>query len=169
MLKRLSKFMPYQYAMLLCVLVFSALISAFALLVTYRFNAIGFLNVLNYDALLQSLVALNSGILIAIFVALFFGNEESMTILKKFRPASRQTVIVLLINSFLVGAATLFAMNFPDQPSPSQITYLTWTNIISCTVAIVATVANAYEVFQLVKLSLRKDNQDKLPPTRVIK
>jgi hypothetical protein len=162
MIKLFGKVVPYHIAVFIGELIYSTILSGILLIVAFKFNSNIFLT-LNYDALMQSLIALNSGILVAIFVALFYSNEENMTILKKFKNASRQTVTILLVNSFSVGVATLFTMNIPDLTEGSDTDRLLWSNLMAISISLVVTVVNASEVYQLVKLSLRKDNSDKLP------
>lgn len=110
---------------------------------------------LNFDAVMQSLVALNSGIIIALFVALFHGTNRNVEIFKQFRNATRQVYLVFLMNSVLVCLMSVFVHNISLKPEiavlPNQMTF----NLIASSIAIVVTAKNIHLIYRLLQINLR--------------
>lgn len=109
----------------------------------------------NFEALVGSMVALNSGIIIALFVALFQGDEENIQNFKKFKTASKQLYLIFLINSVLVCFVSLLVTN------PSE-DYLFHTNdtgllttLIGASIATIPSLVNVRFVYKLLRINYR--------------
>lgn len=109
----------------------------------------------NYEALVGSMVALNSGIIIALFVALFQGDEENIQNFKKFKTASKQLYLIFLINSLLVCFSSLLVSNTPDSYVFQNYDWALLVTIIGATIAAVPSLVNVRFVYKLLRINYR--------------
>ena len=106
---------------------------------------------------MQTAVALNTGVLIAIFISLFYGNEESMTIFKKQKNASKQVISILITNTAIIAGLALFVNNISDGTiSVSQSGVSLWINLISIALVSILTYGSMSSIYSLIKISLRE-------------
>ena len=101
---------------------------------------------LNVSAYVQGLIAFNSGIIIALFVALFHSSDSSIVAFKKFKLAASQVYTILIVNSILVCFCALFI------PSAESTTEIVKTNLLQVTGTTLATIGSAVNVYIIYKL-----------------
>ena len=108
---------------------------------------------LNYEALLTSLVSLNAGIIIAMFVALFHSENKNIGNFKKFHRAAKQVYLIFLVNSAIACLMTLFISNAGADQQALQ--YQTTFNITAGLIAVVVTLKNVNFVYKLLQINFR--------------
>jgi Na+/H+-dicarboxylate symporter len=113
-----------------------------------------YLTGINYEGLLQALVALNSGIIIAMFVALFHSPNKNIESFKKFTRAAKQVYLIFLVNSAIACISVMLINNIDSIQSaelPNQIVF----NIFAALAAAVATAKNVHLVYRLLQINFR--------------
>lgn len=109
----------------------------------------------NYEGLVSSMVALNSGIIIALFVALFQGGEENIQNFKKFKTASKQLYLIFLVNSVIVCFVSLFVSNMVDSYIFQQWDWALFVTILGAITATIPSVVNVQFVYKLLRINYR--------------
>lgn len=104
----------------------------------------------NIPGLATSLVALNSGITIAIFLALFHSDDKNVENFRKFKTASKQAYKIFLVNAVLVCLSTAVI----QEELNSQIALN--LGLAGLTVAIIGTFVNIWHIFDLVGIMFRR-------------
>lgn len=113
------------------------------------------LEFVNFELYIQALVALNSGIIIAMFVALFHSTNENIANFKKFSTAAKQVYLIFLINSIVVCFISLF-MNNIDNDTPHSVVSISMTsNLLAGFIAGAASGVNVYLVYKLLQINFR--------------
>jgi len=113
------------------------------------------LKALNYELVMQSYVALNSGIVIAIFIALFHGTNKNIEIFKQFRNASRQVYVIFLINSVIVCFVSVLVHNISLKPEIVVLDNQIGFNIFALSIASIVTLKNIYLIYRLLQINFR--------------
>lgn len=150
MVRPLKKIIPYEVRLIAGELFFG---TALAALLNYLIS--GPLLKLNYELLSQSLFAFNSGIIVAMFIALFHGNNKNIDNFKKYKKAARQIYIILLVNGIMVCLSAVFIRNFTagaDLPS-----YQPFLNVLVTAIALSASAVNTRLIIRLLQISFRAD------------
>ncbi len=109
----------------------------------------------NYESLVSSMVALNSGIIIALFVALFQGGEENIQNFKKFKTASKQLYLIFLVNSVIVCFVSLFVSNAVDSYSFKPWDWTVFATILGAITATIPSIVNVRFVYKLLRINYR--------------
>jgi hypothetical protein len=114
-----------------------------------------FLERLNYTGFVQSFVALNSGVIIAVFIAIFNSDNKNMELFRTFTKASKQTYVILLLNTALICVASLFINNIGIEGSlglPHQLTL----NVMLSFYTFVLTMGSLYITLILLRIYFRR-------------
>lgn len=115
----------------------------------------GFLERLNYAGFVQSFVALNSGVIIAVFIAIFNSDNKNMELFRTFTKASKQTYVILLLNTALICVSSLFINNIGGDGSlvlPHQLTL----NVMLSFYTFVLTMGSLYITLILLRIYFRR-------------
>ena len=105
---------------------------------------------INVPGLATSLVALNSGITIAIFLALFHSDNKNVENFRKFKTAAKQAYKIFLINAVLVCLSTVLIQ---EELSSQLSINLGLTGLV---IALTGTLVNIWHIFDLVTIMFRR-------------
>lgn len=114
-----------------------------------------FLERLNYAGFVQSFVALNSGVIIAVFIAIFNSDNKNMELFRTFTKASKQTYVILLLNTALICVASLFINNISGDSS-LVLPYQLELNVILSFYTFVLTMGSLYITLILLRIYFRR-------------
>jgi len=106
---------------------------------------------LNYELLLNSLVSLNAGIIIAMFVALFHSENKNIENFRKFQRAAKQVYLIFLLNSAITCFSAIFITNITTETIQNQLSF----NVYATLVALMATAKNVHLVYNLLQINFR--------------
>lgn|GEM_PF-3084577 len=120
----------------------------------------GWVYSLNYESLIDSMIALNSGIIIALFVALFQGDEKNMQNFKKFKRASKQLYLVFLVNSLITCLASLVVNNVIESYIFKPGDWTLFVTIFGAAIATVLCIVNLWLVYKLLNINYRTKVND---------
>ncbi|MDB5169165.1 MAG: hypothetical protein JWO41_521 [Candidatus Saccharibacteria bacterium] len=110
---------------------------------------------LNFDSLVNALVSLNSGIIIAIFLALFHSSNANIENFRKFTKAAKQLYMIFLINCIIACVATLFVANTNSGFVIKALRDQQSLNIIFTIVSIAVSLVNVNLVYKLISIQFR--------------
>lgn len=116
---------------------------------------VSFLGRLNYSGFVQSFVALNSGVIIAVFIAIFNSDNKNMELFRAFTKASKQAYIILLLNTAMICVTSLFINNLNTDSSlvlPHQLTL----NVILSFYTFIITLGSLYITLILLRIYFRR-------------
>lgn len=105
---------------------------------------------INVPGLATSLVALNSGITIAIFLALFHSDNKNVENFRKFKTAAKQAYKIFLINAVLVCLSTVLI----QEELSSQLSVN--LGLTGLSIALTGTLVNIWHIFDLVSIMFRR-------------
>jgi hypothetical protein len=111
-----------------------------------------FLAHLNVSAYVQGLISFNSGIIIALFVALFHSSDSSIVAFKKFKLAASQVYTILIVNSILVCLCALF---IPSAEATTEVVKGNTLQLIGTTLATIGSAVNVYIIYKLLSVYFR--------------
>lgn len=138
---------PFRYEVRL---IFGELLAVALLTLVASFWYLNLFKDLNTEAFVQGLIAFNSGIIIALFVALFHSSDANIMAFKKFKLAASQIYKVLIVNSILVCLCALFTPSSDGPVVASMLPQLAGTLLAG-----ICSAVNVYIIYRLLSVYFR--------------
>lgn len=107
---------------------------------------------LNFEALADSLVSTNAGIIIAIFLGVFYSSNSNMEQFRSFTKATKQAFIILIVNSITIALTSLFITNTSDGKMINAFHDQQSLNIISVIICLTAFIMNTTLIYRVLKI-----------------